>query len=332
MNTEMTDLVHEGIARFTEGARLPTDLAQRAARRNRQRRTVLSMTAATGTAIVAAAALLVTTVMAGGFPQRGGGSQAVQTTAYVLGQTERALAAAAEGNRIEEIQAVGHRLWFVMGTNIVQACATEVSPRHRPMPCPEDLNRGLAPKAIYLSYRGQFRETGFSTTGRTLWDASITAQPATPSGQQTLTGVGVDYPTRTWWSNTIQQRAGNPGVRPRGCGGFKAYIDPPIGNPADWSAQIHNALRCGTFRLAGHQRVGGVNTIKIVAAVRHEGQYTLWVSPSTYLPVRAGQFGLVADFHWLASTKQNLATLHVRVPEGFRKVRATGLPAVSFAG
>jgi hypothetical protein len=84
--------------------------------------------------------------------------------------------------------------------------------------------------------------------------------------------------------------------------------------------------------VAGHQRIGGVNTIKIVAAERHQGHYTLWVNPSTYLPVRAGQFGLIAGFQWLAPTKPNLAALHVRVPDGFRKMHDPGLPAVEFAG
>jgi hypothetical protein len=331
MNTDLTDLVHESIARLTDGERIPAGLAHRAARHNHHRRTALGMTAATSTAIIAAVAVLVTTVMADGFPRRSGG-QAAQTTAYVLTRTERALAAAAEGNRIEEIHATGQRLRFTLGTDIVRACVTETKPQHQQSACPEDLNRGLAPQAIYLSYRGQFRETGFSAAGRVLWDASITANPATLSGQQTLVGVGVDYPTRTWWSNTIHRRAGNPGARPRGCGRSKAYIDPPIGDPAGWSAQIHNALRCGTFRVAGHQRIGGVNTIKIVAAERHQGHYTLWVNPSTYLPVRAGQFGLIAGFQWLAPTKPNLAALHVRVPDGFRKMHDPGLPAVEFAG
>jgi hypothetical protein len=323
MNTDMTDLVHESIARFTDGARLPTDLAQRAARRNQQRRTALRTASATGVATVAAVATLVAATATGRVSQHGGSLPGALTTAYVLGHTERALAAAAEGNRIEEIHAAGHGLRFVLGTNIVRACV------NRQLPCPKDLNRGLAPEATYLSYRGQFRETGFSATGRTLWDASITARPATSSGQQTLIGMGVDYPTRTWWSNTIHQGAGNPEARPHGCGEFKAYIDPPIGDPGGWSAQIHNALRCGTFRLAGHQRVGGINTIKIVASEPNE-HYALWVSPSTYLPVRADQFGIVADFHWLAPTKPNLAAFHVRVPQGFREVQDPGLPAVEF--
>jgi hypothetical protein len=331
MNTDLTDLVHESIARLTDGERIPADLAHRAARSNHLRRTALGMTAATSTAIIAAVAVLVTTVMADGFPQRSG-SQAAQTTAYVLGRTERALAAAAEGNRIEEIHATGQRLRFVLGTNIVQACVMEVRPLHRQLPCPEDLNRGLAPQAIYLSYRGQFRETGFTATGRILWDAGITAHPATLSGQQTLVGVGVDYPTRTWWSNTIHQTAGNRGAEPRGCGRSKAYIDPPIGDPAGWGAQIHNALHCGTFRVAGHQRIGGINTIKIVAAVRDEDHYSLWVNPSTYLPVRASQGGLIAGFQWLAPTEPNLTALQVRVPAGFRKVHDPGLPGVGFAG
>jgi hypothetical protein len=331
MNADITDLVHESIGRLTDGARIPPGLAERAARRNHQRRTALRTAAATGVATIAAVATLVAATTTGGVPQRGGVPPA-QTTAYVLGHAERAMKAA-EGRLIEEIHAVGrHHTWFVLGETVGSVCVEEVFPVKRQLPCPKDLNGGLAPDAIYLSYREQFRETGYSAAGRMLWDAGITAGPATPSGGKTLAGVGVDYLSKTWWSITTPGDDGTFHEEPRtGCSVSQHGIDAPIGSPTGWGAQIRNALRCGSFRVAGRQRIGGLNTIRIVAVARDERPYTLWVSPSTYLPVRADNGWLAGDFQWLTPTTANLAALHVRIPETFRRVRARGLPATAFA-
>jgi hypothetical protein len=331
MNTDLTDLVHESIAQLTDGERIPADLAQRAARRNHLRRTALGAATVTGVATIATAATLVAATATGGVPPRGGGLPPAQTTAYVLGHTERAMTAA-EGKLIEEIHAVGrHHTWYALGEDNGQACVEEVSPVRRQLPCPKDLNEGLASDAAYLSYREQFRETGYSAAGRMLWDAGV-ARTATPSGGQTFAAIGVDYLSKTWWSITTPADDGIFQEKPpTGCGLLRGGIAAPIGNPTGWDAQIRNALRCGTFRVAGSERIGGVNTIKIIAVKRDQRPYTLWVSPSTYLPVRADNGWLAGDFQWLAPTKANLAAFHVRVPEAFRRVRATGVPVIAFA-
>ena len=65
----------------------------------------------------------------------------------------------------------------------------------------------------------------------------------------------------------------------------------------------------------------------------------MWISESTYLPVRVewtwptggphGQKGrLVGDFRWLKPTKANLAIFSVRIPPGFTGVSPGWLPQV----
>ena len=66
---------------------------------------------------------------------------------------------------------------------------------------------------------------------------------------------------------------------------------------------------------------------------------TIWVDPSTYLPVRVSvtflhphgrSSQLVYDFRWLAPTKANLAALHAAIrqatiPAGYRTLPASYL-------
>jgi hypothetical protein len=64
--------------------------------------------------------------------------------------------------------------------------------------------------------------------------------------------------------------------------------------------------------------VDGIDAIKITG----DSGITLWVSPSTYLPVRLvlGKSVRQTDFQWLVPTPANLAQLKVQVPPGFRQV------------
>jgi hypothetical protein len=88
---------------------------------------------------------------------------------------------------------------------------------------------------------------------------------------------------------------------------------------------LHTAVSCGSLVVAGRQTVGGTETIKLTSRTGSPLSETIWVSPSTYLPVRVvarAALGLqqTADFTWLQPTAQNLAKLAVPIPAGFRKV------------
>ncbi len=143
MNTDLTDLVHESIARLTDGERI-AGLAHRAARHNHHRRTALGMTAATSTAIIAAVAVLVTTVMADGFRaakrRPGRPDDRLLSLPAPSAPWPLPLKETASRRSTRRVSASGSP-WE---RTSCRACVTETKPQHRQSACPEDLNRGLA--------------------------------------------------------------------------------------------------------------------------------------------------------------------------------------------
>ena len=84
-----------------------------------------------------------------------------------------------------------------------------------------------------------------------------------------------------------------------------------------WQSDIRQELSCGAFSEGGHQRVDGIDAVKLTGS---DG-VVLWIDPSTYLPVRqAGPGAAVTDFRWLQATPASLAKLKVIIPAGFRQV------------
>jgi hypothetical protein len=95
------------------------------------------------------------------------------------------------------------------------------------------------------------------------------------------------------------------------------------------AASIRLSLARHTMKIVGHQRIDGVNTLKLTGAPGN----TFWVNTKTYLPVRI-QFVITfygkqapppfaerTDFKLLAPTPANLKLLRLPVPHGFRKVK-----------
>jgi hypothetical protein len=105
MNSGIGDLLREGIDRATAGERVPPGLAARARQRHHRRALTVRAAAVTGTAAVAAAAVFAAAAGSGTPPPRGGGLHAL-TTAYVVGHTERALAAAEQGGFIYRVSSI----------------------------------------------------------------------------------------------------------------------------------------------------------------------------------------------------------------------------------
>jgi hypothetical protein len=311
MSIDVAGLLHESIDRLTEGERLPGGLAERAFRRHRQRRIALG---AAGTVLAAAAAVLVAAASTGGIhstggiQQHGSGTLTAHTATYVIGRTERALAAVERGNLLQEIHVVGQGSGFIL--------TPEVPPAD------------IAPQAVIWSYHGRFRAEGLGTDGRPVFDAI-----AEEAGQlQTARIKGVEYPKRIWWTELARHFRLPRGAQ-AGC--EAAVLPPPIGVQINWPASIRKALSCSAYRIAGHPWIAGIHTIKIVTAKR-PGQpvppisQVFWVNPATYLPVRARwawpvSHGkpttiLTGDFQWLTPTAAHLAALRVSVPPGFRRV------------
>ena len=158
----------------------------------------------------------------------------------------------------------------------------------------------------------------------------------------------IDYRHHEW------ANAGILGFPPNACTVRLDVVE--FNGPAQWPAYVRQALSCGLFKVAGHARVGGAQTIKLIGSMtdRHfwsqlphgEGSgplrvdVTLYVNQKTYLPVlviwknrthyRDGRplDGTVRqNITALPATPGNIAKANVTVPPGFRKV-----PSDTFGG
>jgi hypothetical protein len=370
MNADIGELLREGIDRLTGGATAPVGLASRARRRHRQRQLALRTTWASGTTLVAAAAVLIAVAGTAGNPrgqrnippgassvtQPPGGGLSEQPAAYVINRMTRALAAAQHGNAIQEIHTVTHDAWFGLVTRFLPR---GVLPPQTSPPVRAGLDPGLFTQHLTTwVYRGQIRWEGLTGAGAVLFDTrkiTVNSHRGAPPGMftQTIKNAGANYQAGTRWSNVYRPSGYfGYGRLPSSCRLLGGGLEPPVPvqyDPYDWSAAVRLSLRCGGYGLAGRQWVDGVKAIKLVtkpqtgpfAKNRVPVLETLWVDPSTYLPVRLlwqwpqahGQPDgtLVSDFRWLAPTKANLAALRVKIPHGFRQVTlAPGLPQFEF--
>ena len=337
-NTE-TDLLREGIDRLTRDERPPAGLAGRAFRRHRQRAIALRAGAVAGLAVVVGAGVFAAVTRPGATPQQAqqahqvAAGRTARTAAYVFRHTEQALATAQRENLVEKIHTVGDHYGLGLSevlTTRINGVAVHLIKQAGPTASQENI----------WSYHGQLREQGLDAEGNPVFDASsTTAQSA--DGSQTVmnvSGVGVDYTSRTSWHATAQlslpAAPGEPACA-------SAYLPAPVGTTVDWPAEIRAALSCGHYRLAGHEQLGPADTIKLVSD-QVNGPYTetLWVDPSTYLPMRLtwhwldrraqGPGTLTGDFQWLQPTQANLGALQVTVPDGFRQEPSGGLPVPGF--
>jgi len=341
MSDTDTDLLHDSIDRLTAGERLPAGLAARAFRRHRQRRIALRAAAAAGTAVIAGAGMFAAVARPGAVPAVAGPARqapagattqtpATLTAAYVSSHTQQALAAAERANLIQELHTVGQNyplgLTQVLSFRLDGGGTGHVVEQAGPTARQENV----------WAYRGQLREQGLDAAGKPLFDASSTTTqtPAGPRAVMNVSGTGVDYTSRTWWHSALQlslpAATGQDACQ-------DAFPPAPVGTTMDWVAQIRTALSCGHFQLAGHEQIGATDAIRLVSA-KVNGPYTetLWVDPSTYLPVRVfwnwldpraqGPGTLTGDFRWVKPTQDNLGLLRVPVPSGFTQKHSGGLP------
>src|SRR5450432_1548069 len=93
MNTDLEELLHDGMQRFTASIQAPAGLAHTADAARRRRRAARGAVAA-GTAAVTAAAVIAVVAAATGAPAGTAATVAqARTTAYVVKRVERALTA-----------------------------------------------------------------------------------------------------------------------------------------------------------------------------------------------------------------------------------------------
>ena len=323
MSTDLQDLLREGLDRLTAGASVPDGLVGRAQQHNRQRRIRIRAAIAAGTAVTAAAAVTVSLAATGTKPSSA--PVRTQTIADVATRTEQALAAAVnQGKAIQVVRTSGRNVTFgltVLGPN---GALGYPSPTQR---LPGARAAVTAQRLMSWTYRDLYLQEGFSAAGRLVFvnaNGPITLR----SGKRVVGNYGAAYPVHVRW-RTVFGGVSGPAPKPS-CQSF------PSAYPS-WRATISKALSCGLYRLSGRQWVDGVDAMALVAEPRGMGfRDTIWVDPSTYLPVRTsvtflsgpdrGQ-RLVSDFRFLPPTRANLAALHAAVrrapiPASFRLLPA----------
>ncbi len=290
--------------------------------RARRRRQVLSGGAAVS-AVAAVAVLLATAGQPGSSqapPVASGGTPGAHTTAYVVKRVETALASTrmvfrGTSNSMGQLSvtwAYGKRSRFEEFTG---------------KECGHSLPSGDC------THRGESER--FLANGTTFVHGK-------------LTGVYVTYFNRRYSLSPMWT------LPPSACSPEAAL---EMGGPgvatAHWSAFIHATLACGAARVIGHVLINGVETTEIsgkpvtaklspgYAKVIHEkwerSYWTVYVDPTTYLPVRISgsdrMFGgpmasytssSVTDVRWLKPTRANVAKASITIPPGFH--RWWGLP------
>ena len=197
------------------------------------------------------------------------------------------------------------------------------------------------------SYGDQWRSVVTSQAGRPVYD-----QGSSTSSASVTVYTLVSYLARTWGRQHEQSPSGIAKAGPGGCelgaAGTLQFLFQPgraqlLGfhtSGSSLSASVPRALRsaisCGSLKVAGRQRVDGVDAIKLTTPPVSPASETIWVSPGTYLPLRVvirsdgPHHGLIlnnqvvllatADITWLRPTTENLAKLTVPIPAGFRHV------------
>jgi len=316
MNTDVEDLLRQGMERCTADLRAPAELTGRAARWRRRRLARRSVGAA---AVLAAGAVALVAVVVPGAGRIGTGER-ITPTAYVLRRVDSALSAAEPGT-IAQMKV--RTLYAVPGGKTRTVTAEE------------------------WSDAGRWRSVTFSSAGQPVYD-----QGSTASSLYTV----VSYPKHTWGrlylraGNLIGPRAGSHISMPRGysvprgCSFpvsllFRSGLPgmrPSAGAlPATVARDLRTAISCGALRVVGRRRLDGVSAIELRSTPKSPVAETVWASPSSYLPLRVvarmtpGRpisaqavevLQQTADISWLPPATQNLAQLTVAIPAGFRRV------------
>jgi hypothetical protein len=294
MNTDVEDLLREGMERFTADLRAPAGMTRRAVRQRRRRLALRS--AATAAAALTAGAVALAAV---GVP--GTGHDGIDATAYVIKRVDGALTAVEPG---EIAQMTVTTSTAIPGGTTVTTTAEE------------------------WSYGDQWRAITYSPTGRRVYDEGSTSSVYTLVSYLTRTwarqpGLGRPAATVPGPNGCGPVVTGLPLL-------FQPWL-PGAGFPASslpGARALRAAVSCGTLAVAGRQRVDGIEAIELTSRPGSLISETIWVSPGTYLPVRVVvRLGLsmpvperTADITWLPPTAQNLAKLTVPIPAGFRQV------------
>lgn len=330
MNTDIEDLLREGMERFTGDVRAPAEMIRRVSRRRRQR--ALRSVAAGVTAALATGAVALVAVVV---PSAGGNGAGVAFAASVVKRVDKALGAAEPG----EIAQMTVTTRSAAGPGGKTATTTA-----------ED-----------WSYGDRWRSVTYSKNGDPVYDEGFSAASVytlvSYKAQIWARHLGLGRPLSLQWPNrpvgvapfgkppagsreVVPKASAGPAYVPRGCEPLGAALAllfqpglPGIGfsatsPPTTAARALRTAVSCGALTVAGRQRIDGVEAIELTSRHGSLISETIWVSPGTYLPLRVfvrsvpGEqgFRLTADISWLQRNPQNLDKLDVPIPAGFRRV------------
>jgi hypothetical protein len=302
MNTDVEELLRDGMERLTADVRAPAGLASEAGRLHRRRRAARTAVAC-GTAAVTAAAVALAVVTSGAHRAPSGTALSpaqARTVAYVTRRVENALAT-------ESLVFVGRSDTKVMGDYVTWA----YGPRNR--------------WEAFTGSSEPYWSQGTAVVGGKLVGAYVTyfdhRYSLWPLGSQPVSACS---------TNAALSMAA------------------PIIPTTHWTSYIDATLACGSATVTGHVKIDGVETTKItgkpvtvklsagyakaVKAKFATARWTLYVSPTTYLPVRmvgstqtyGGSGGsytssFVTNVQWLPATPANVAQALVTIPPGFHR-------------
>jgi hypothetical protein len=311
MNTDVELLVREGLDRLTADAWVPAGMAGRVLARRRRRRVAGYATAATAAAAVAAAVVVAVATGGAAGPAathaRAAAGPAL-ATAYVVRQVENALAN--DGQVMRETQSLidpnGSAAFF---------------------------DGRLSYESVTWAYQGRNNTETLGAHGR----LQATAGTGIVNGK--VRGVQVDYILHEW-----EFIPGYLFTGPANACRTPVFLG-ETGESINWPLVIERTLACGRFKMAGYAQIDGAETVKLTGSwVLGAGSDaastitdTLFVTPSSYLPVRItqsttspGLHGSVnsADIQWLRPTAANRARATGTIPCGYQLISwPSGKPA-----
>jgi hypothetical protein len=308
MNTDVEELLRDGMERFTADVRAPAGLVGEAGRLHRRRRAARTAVACGIAAVTAAAVALV--VVTGAAARPGGAAQA-RLAAYVTKRVENALAS--------------ENLVFVGRSSSVGGGGYSVTWAYRSRNRYEEYSTGIAAMAGVRPVAGPFLAQGTALVGGKLVYAYVTY---------------FDHRYSLWPNGSQPSSACSAGVA--------LTMAAPIIPTTHWSSYIDATLACGAATVTGHVKINGVQTTKItgkpvtvtlsaayakvVKAKFATARWTLYVNPATYLPVRmlgstqtwgggssGSYWSAVTNVQWLPATPANVTEALVTIPPGFHR-------------
>lgn len=287
MNSDIEDLLREGMDRFTSDVRAPAGLMARIARRRRRRLVVRSMGGAAA-ALTAGAVAMAIVVLPGVDHQ-------AAAAAYVVKRVDKALSVAKPGDMARMTITATGQAGFPTAGSVEQ-----------------EWSYGSRWQLVtYASPGHPFSDSGYNGSSVYTLVNYLTRTWARDSSRGSVL-----QPTPLTLSclpkKALPSVSGDKGVFVGG---------PGQPNVADG---LRAAISCGTLTVAGRQRIDGTEAIELTSGPKSFLSETIWVSPGSYLPLRVvislGEVRMTASISWLTPTAANLARLTVPIPAGFRQV------------